>query len=84
MARYALILNGLVENIIIADDTPQVPGRTVVNLTTNQLVSLGDSYSGGIFTPRIVTDAEIRARNAVGRLIAGRTQLRTIRTQAAR
>lgn len=33
-------------------------------------------------TPRTVTDAEIRARNAEQRLRAGRAQLRTIRTQA--
>ena len=33
-------------------------------------------------TPRTVTDAEIRARNAEQRLRAGRTQLRAIRTQA--
>ena len=33
-------------------------------------------------TPRTVPDVNIRARNAVGRLVAGRTQLRAIRTQA--
>lgn len=33
-------------------------------------------------TPRTVPNVDIRARNAVGRLVAGRTQLRAIRTQA--
>lgn len=42
-------------------------------------------YKDGVLqsrTPRTVSNIEIRARTAEQRLRAGRTQLRTIRTQA--
>lgn len=82
MTRYAIALNTLVENIILADTTPAIPGRTVVLLSDNQAVSPGDSYDGSIFTPRVLSAAEIRATQAIQRLTQGRAQLRQIRNQA--
>ena len=48
-------------------------------------IAQDEVYKDGVLqsrAPRTVPDREIRARDAEQRLRAGRTQLRTIRTQA--
>lgn len=82
MSRYAIILNGTVKNIIVADDAPTMPGRTVVRLSSGQAISPGDSYDGATFTPRVPTPTEARYAAAVARLVGGRPQLRALRDQA--
>lgn len=64
MSRYAIILNGTVENIIVADDAPTMPGRTVVALGVGQAVSPGDTYSAGVFSPRVLDANELERRDA--------------------
>ncbi|MBK8200211.1 MAG: hypothetical protein IPK75_17840 [Acidobacteria bacterium] len=64
MPRYAIILNGTVENIIVADDAPTMPRRTVVALGVGQAVSPGDSYNGSIFSPRVLDANELERREA--------------------
>lgn len=83
MPRYAIILNGTVENIIVADDVPTFPSRTVVALKRDQAVSPGDTYSAGVFAPRVPTPTKARYAAAVARLINGRPRLQQIRDQAA-
>ena len=78
MPRYALITNGTVENIIIADSAP----ANGVALNAGQAVNIGDSYANGTFAPRTLTLSEQRATAATARLVQGRAQLRAIRTQA--
>lgn len=58
MARFAIVNGTLVENVVRADTALTVPGRTVVPLT-NEVVSPGDTYSGGVFTPRVPSAGEI-------------------------
>lgn len=83
MPRYAIILNGTVENIIVADDAPTMPDRTVVALKRDQAVSPGDTYSAGVFAPRVAPPSKLRAVAAAARLINGRPRLQQIRDQAA-
>lgn len=83
MPRYAIILNGTVENIIVADDAPTMPSRTVVALGVGQAVSPGDTYSAGVFAPRVAPLGWRRAAAATTRLINGRPRLQQIRDQAA-
>lgn len=64
MPRYAIILNGTVENIIVADDAPTMPSRTVVALGVGQAVSPGDTYSAGVFAPRVLDANELERREA--------------------
>lgn len=68
MSRYAIIANSIVENIIVADDAPTMPGRTVVALGVGQAVSPGDTYSAGVFAPRVLDANELERRDAPGRL----------------
>ena len=82
MSRYAIILNGTVDNIIVADDAPTIPNRTVVPLSNGQAVSPGDTYSAGVFAPRVPTPTEARYAPAVGRLVSSRARLQQIRDQA--
>ena len=82
MSRYAIIANSIVENIIVADDAPTMPDRTVVALKRDQAVSPGDTYSAGVFAPRVPTPNEARYAAAVARLVGGRPQLRALRDQA--
>lgn len=62
MSRYAIIANSIVENIIIADDAPTMPSRTVVALGVGQAVSPGDTYSAGVFSPRVLDANELERR----------------------
>ena len=78
MPRFALITNGTVENIIIADSAP----ANGVALNAGQSVNIGDSYANGTFAPRTLTLSEQRATAATARLVRGRAQLRAIRAQA--
>lgn len=80
MARYAIINVNLVENVILADAEPTVPGRTVVLLAVNQIVGPGDSYSGGVFTRYVPTVQEIFRREAPDRI---RQAVATLNTWAA-
>lgn len=64
MARYAIIQNGLVENVIVASAAP----ANGVLLAPGQAVSPGDSYDGVTFTPRVPDAAELERRDAPGRL----------------
>lgn len=82
MPRYAIIANSIVENIIVADDVPTFPSRTVVPLSAGQAVSPGDTYSAGVFAPRVPTPTKARYAAAVARLVGGRPQLRALRDQA--
>lgn len=82
MPRYAIINSGTVENIAIYATQPTIPGRSAVLLTT-EAVAIGDSYSGGVFTPRVPSVAETRAASAQQRLVSSRARLQQIRDQAA-
>lgn len=64
MPRYAIIANSIVENIIVADDAPTMPSRTVVALKRDQAVSPGDTYSAGVFSPRVLDANELERREA--------------------
>ena len=64
MPRYAIIANSIVENIIVADDAPTIPSRTVVALGVGQAVSPGDTYSAGVFAPRVLDANELERRDA--------------------
>lgn len=64
MPRYAIIANSIVENIIVADDAPTFPSRTVVALGVGQAVSPGDTYSAGVFAPRVLDANELERRDA--------------------
>lgn len=86
MARYAVIDNALVENVIVADSAPVISGRTVVALTAGQRVSPGDSYSGGAFTPRVPSARELAVAQAPENLrqlyAIARQRANALRTQA--
>lgn len=59
MPKYAVIQNTTVLNVIQADSTPTIPGRTVVDVTI-LTVGPGDTYNGGVsFTPRTPSTREI-------------------------
>lgn len=79
MPRYAVINGSLAENVIVADTAPTYPGRTVVQSNT---AGPGDTYSGGVFTPRVPSVTEQRAAAATARLISSRARLQQIRDQA--
>jgi len=61
MSRYAIINQSTVENVIIADRAPQVAGRTVVQSDT---AGPGDTYSAGVFAPRVLDANELERREA--------------------
>lgn len=83
MPRFAIVNGTTVENVGIWDVAPTISGRTVVGpLAAGQGVSPGDIYSGGVFTPRVLSPDEQRRLAAIARLTTGRTQLRQVRTQA--
>lgn len=64
MARYAIVADGLVENVIVAKDAPP----NGVLLAPDQAVSPGDRYDGTTFTVRVPDAAEIERRDAPGQL----------------
>lgn len=66
--RFAVISNSVVENVIVADAAPALPGHTIVALAPGQAVSPGDSYDGLIFTPYQPTAREIEVRDAPARI----------------
>jgi hypothetical protein len=80
--KYAVVLNSLVENVILADTAPTIAGRTVVLLSANQAVGTGDGYNGSVFTPRTPTPREVAASNASGNLRALNAVLRQWSTEA--
>lgn len=80
MPRYAIINSGVVENVAIYTTQPAIPGRTVVQSDT---AGPGDTFSGGIFTPRVPSVTEQRASLAAARLISSRARLQQIRDVAA-
>ena len=47
MARYAVISDGIVENVIEADASFSLPGKTLIQSDT---AGPGDTYKGGKFT----------------------------------
>ena len=49
----AVIFNGVVENIIEADENFQLPDREIVDLVG--VVHVGDYYAAGVFTRPIIT-----------------------------
>jgi hypothetical protein len=65
MSRYAIINQSTVENGIITDRAPQVAGRTDVQSDT---AGPGDTYSAGVFAPRVLDATELERRDAPGRL----------------
>lgn len=66
MARYALIKDGVVDNIVEMTVIPSVPGYLVVLVTGP--TSPGDSYTDGAFVPRVLTADEVERRAAPGAL----------------
>lgn len=50
MARMAVIFNGIVENIIEADNSFQLPDRQIVYADEN--AHIGGGYAHGVFTPQ--------------------------------
>lgn len=75
MPNFAIIRNGIVENIAVYDAQPTIPGATVVRITT-QRASPGDSYDGANFTARVPSAAELEAGEAGGRMIGALPLLR--------
>ena len=65
MPRFALIKNGIVENVIEAALEHKQAGYTVVQ---SEVAGPGDSYSNGTFTPRVPGAAELERRDAPGHL----------------
>jgi hypothetical protein len=82
MPRYAIIQGALVENVIVADTAPTIPGRTVVLLAAGQAVGPGDSYNGSVFTPYVPTAVELLRRDAPGKVKAQYLTLRQWATDA--
>jgi hypothetical protein len=64
MPRYAIINAGIVENVIVANAEPAIPGRVVVALTPELMAGPRDAYSNGVFTPHAPTAAELERRAA--------------------
>lgn len=79
MTRYAVILNNVVENVIVATSPPAYAGRTIVQSDT---AGPGDTFSGGIFTSHVPSVTEQRASTATARLISSRARLQQIRDVA--
>ena len=53
--KYALILNGVVNNIVVWDGvTPYSPNGTLVNLDGSSYVDIGYTYENGVFTAPVV------------------------------
>ena len=75
MPRFAIINGATVENVILADSAPTIPGRTVVAVA-GQVVSPGDTYGGGVFTPYTPSAAELERRDAPAQLRQVLPQLR--------
>ena len=53
MANYAVIKNGVVENIIVADTkevAERVTGLTCIEYTDSNIASIGDTWDGTKFT----------------------------------
>lgn len=67
MSRYAIINGALVENVIIADAAPDVPGRIVIDVSAIA-VGPGDTYDGKVFTPRVPSAREVTKATAPGNL----------------
>lgn len=80
MPRYAVINGTLVENVIVATTAPTIAGRLVVQSDT---AGPGDTFSNGVFTPRVVTALETRAAASQARLISSRARLQQIRDVGA-
>lgn len=77
MPRFAILNAALVENVVVANSTPTVPGRTVVGpLGAQQAVGPGDSYDGTNFTARVPTTQETARGAAPAKLTAGYPVLR--------
>lgn len=77
MPRYAIINATLVENVVVANSTPTVPGRTVVGpLGAQQAVGPGDAYDGTNFAARVPTVQETTRGAAPAKLTAGYPVLR--------
>lgn len=69
MPRFAIIHSTLVENVILAESGPTIPGRTVVGpLSATVLVSPGDSWNGSSFTPAALPQREQDKRAATDNL----------------
>lgn len=77
MARYAIVNAALVENVVVANSSPVVLGRTVVGpLGAQQAVGPGDSYDGTNFTARAPTAQETTRAAAPGLLVNAYPTLR--------
>lgn len=83
MPRYALIKAGTVENVIVADSPPTIPGSTVVALTAAQVVSPGDGYNGSVFTAAVPSPREQLRRVAPDNIRQSYTTLRQWSADAA-
>jgi hypothetical protein len=59
MASYAVISNGVVENVIVWDGVAPYPNsEALVDLTANPQVGPGYTYNGTTFTPPAVTGTQ--------------------------
>lgn len=83
MPRYAIVNATLVENVVVANATPVVAGRTVIGpLGSNQPVGPGDSYDGTNFTRRVPSAQEQTRAAAPGFLTNAYPTLRQWATDA--
>lgn len=60
MAKWALIADGVVTNVVVTDTQPEPSAVDVTGIR----VGVGDLYDGTTFTPRPLTTAEIEAQRA--------------------
>ncbi len=49
VGRYALVKDGTVENVIVADESFDMPGYELLRLTDDECVSPGDTWNGERF-----------------------------------
>lgn len=80
MAKYAIIDNGVVTNLIVLDDPSTYP--IPVTLVLDDTIQIGATYSDGIFTNPTVTSTEPTSNTIPKSIVMARLISANMMTQA--
>ena len=67
VSRYAVVKDGKVENVILADETFKMPGYELIKLG-EEAVSPGDTWDGKQFVPAPLPEPELEAPSVEQRI----------------